>query len=75
MAACHSVALLVDQLLLMCTALPAGPLTSPSSLCSAMSSDKNKELFLRQVEQILDGIKQEREMVRLATEHHEASHG
>ena len=73
MAACHSVALLVDQLLLMCTVLPAGPLTS-LPLCSAMSSDKNKELFLRQVEQILDGIKQEREMVRLATEHHEASH-
>ena len=30
-----------------------------------MGSDKNKELFLRQVEQILDGVKQDKEKVRL----------
>ncbi len=29
----------------------------------AMSSDKNKELFLSQVEQILEGVKQDREKV------------
>ncbi len=29
-----------------------------------MSSDKNKELFLRQVEQILEGVKQDRDKVR-----------
>ena len=28
-----------------------------------MGSDKNKELFLRQVEQILEGVKQDREKV------------
>ena len=33
------------------------------SLYSAMSSEQNKKLFLQQVEQILDGIKQERAMV------------
>ena len=32
-------------------------------LCSAMSSEQNKKLFLQQVEQILDGIKEERTMV------------
>lgn len=30
---------------------------------SGMSTDKNKELFLRQVEEILNGIKQDRERV------------
>ena len=32
--------------------------------CRAMGSDKNKELFLNQVEQILEGVKQDREKVR-----------
>ena len=30
----------------------------------AMSSDKNKELFLTQVEQILEGVRQDRDRVR-----------
>lgn len=32
---------------------------------SAMGSDKNKELFLSQVEQILEGVKQDRDKVTM----------
>ncbi len=39
---------------------PSPPL---SLLSSAMSSDRNKELFLQQVQQILDGIKQDKEQL------------
>ena len=31
--------------------------------CRAMNSEKNKDLFLKQVEQILDGIKKDKEKV------------
>lgn len=41
----------------------ASDLLSPP-LPRAMSSEKNKELFLRQVEQILDSVKQDKERVR-----------
>ena len=34
-----------------------------------MSTDKNKELFLRQVQEILNGVKQDREMVRECGDH------
>ena len=33
------------------------------TLCSGMSTEKNKELFLRQVQEILNGIKLDRERV------------
>lgn len=36
-----------------------------SSLSRAMSSERNKELFLSQVEQILEGVKQDKEKVLL----------
>ena len=34
-----------------------------SLTCRAMSTEKNKELFLQQVQQILDGVKEDREQV------------
>ena len=39
------------------------PTTCKLSPSSAMSTEKNKELFLQQVEQILEGVKQDKEKV------------
>ena len=45
-------------------------LFSLSLSLSAMSSDRNKEMFLQQVQQILDGIKKDRDKVTSPTVPH-----